>query len=614
MSGICGWVNYNQSLSDNTTLYKMSNALCRNGNSSSKEFTDTRLSISLSSLYKNGNFYSGNDGSVAVIGDLRFTNGLQLTSNNSGAAKALLSGFTNTKDFSLEHIRGQFSAVVYLPKQKRTILITDKTGSHPLYYFIKNSTLVFASSVGALKKHPGFDNTLNNQAIYNYLYFHSVPGPSNIYKNVQKLDAGSQLIFDQQKEVTTPYWRPTYFSEFKRVNENLLIENLNNLLRSSITETLESKNVGTFLSGGIDSSTVTGIASELSDSKINAFSIGFDEPGYDEMEYARIAANHFNVSHHEYYVTPEDVVSLIPKIAETYAEPFGNSSAIPAYYCAKLAKDNDIQLMLAGDGGDELFGGNERYATQYLLSLYNNLPSSIRKYLLEPSLNAFPFKQNISPIRKLVSYVEQANIPMPDRLNTYNLLTKLNPKTICHPEFLDSINTGSPIEQIRHTYYESAAKTILNRQLNVDFKFTLTESDLPKVNTMCELAGVNVHYPLLDDRLIEFSNSLPATLKLKRTKLRYFFKKSQQGFLPDQILTKSKHGFGLPFGNWMQSHKPLRDLACSSLMSLKSRNIIRPDFLDKLTKHYINEHAAYYGTLIWVLMMLELWFQKHNDN
>ena len=149
--------------------------------------------------------------------------------------------------------------------------------------------------------------------------------------------------------------------------------------------------------------------------------------------------------------------------------------------------------------------------------------------------------------------------------------------------------------------------------LYLDIKFTLADNDLPKVTTMCEAAGVEVAYPLLDELVLGFSAKLPPDLKLKRTKLRYFFKKALKDFLPPEVITKQKHGFGLPFGIWMNQYKPLQELACDSLTGLKQREIIKPEFIDLLLGKHLLEHSGYYGTFVWILVMLEQWYQHHID-
>jgi asparagine synthase (glutamine-hydrolysing) len=199
---------------------------------------------------------------------------------------------------------------------------------------------------------------------------------------------------------------------------------------------------------------------------------------------------------------------------------------------------------------------------------------------------------------------------MPARTETYNLLGRYGHKEVFSSEFLADVNPEQPITLINENYCQTHTLSLINRMLSLDLKFTLADNDLPKVVKSCELAGVEVAFPFLDDEIVTYSAQLEPKLKLKGTKLRYFFKEALRGFLPNEIITKQKHGFGLPFGVWLQYHKPLQTLATDSLSDLKSRNIIRADFINKLLEQHLDVHAGYHGTMVWVLMMLEQWYKQ----
>jgi asparagine synthase (glutamine-hydrolysing) len=211
------------------------------------------------------------------------------------------------------------------------------------------------------------------------------------------------------------------------------------VLREGVRDASQDGTVGSFLSGGTDSSTIAGMLGEVTGQPARTYSIGFEARGYDEMHYARIAARHFGSMHHEYYVTPDDVVCAIPRIAQVHDQPFGNASAVPTYYCARLAKDDGVDTLLGGDGGDELFGGNERYAKQYLYSLYGDLPHGLRKGLIEPVIRRLP---SVSLVGKAQRYIKNASLPMPARYDNYNLLERLGPTAVFTRDFLDAVDSA----------------------------------------------------------------------------------------------------------------------------------------------------------------------------
>jgi asparagine synthase (glutamine-hydrolysing) len=520
-------------------------------------------------------------------------------------------GGRGTKIF--ESLTGAFVCCIVDENANEVVLATDRMGTYPLSYQALAGGLIFASSTDAIRLHPSIRSEIDPQSLYNYVYFHMVPGPDTIYQRQKRLLPGEYLVYSKGGIETGKYWEMRFREDERRPFQELKQEFME-VLHSSVRTAIGDDEAGAFLSGGTDSSTIAGILGEVSGQPARTYSIGFDATGYDEMGYARIAARHFGTRHQEYYVTPEDIVSAIPQIAAVFDQPFGNSSALPAYYCAQMAKSDGLSRMLGGDGGDELFGGNVRYAKQYIFSLYEQAPLLLRQGLIEPIVFGLPGGGALPLIRKARSYVEQASIPMPARTETYNLLERYGRKAIFTPEFLDAVNPGYPARLLDEIYHENGTGSLINQMLAFDRKFTLADNDLPKVAKACELAGMDVAFPLISDEIVAFSLRLEPHLKLKGTKLRYFFKEALRGFLPDDIIAKQKHGFGLPFGVWLQTHKNLQDLAWDSLSDLKSRNVIRGDFIEKLLQQHLEEHAGYHGTMVWVLMMLEQWYRQRQDS
>lgn len=607
MSGLCGWSGWS---GDSTVIGGMSVALTRFDNSSVEVASGNRVAVAAAGLHGTACVHRDADGWLAIYGHPRWVDGGAEVQGIAAVAAHFFVAYRQRGSAALASLKGDFALALVQEGNGEVLLAVDRMGVRPLVYKQAGDALIFGSTAGALTAHPLGSLTLDNQGIYNYVYFHMVPGPSTVYHELVQLEPGHFLHLKDGKTSQQPYWEMR-FEENGRGGVAHYKADFYQSLRGAVKRCSGDGVTGAFLSGGTDSSTVCGMLGELGDDPARAYSIGFDAPGYDEMEYAQIAARHFALSHHAYYVTPDDVVEAIPKVAAIYDQPFGNASAVPTYFCARLAKSDGVACLLGGDGGDELFGGNARYAKQRMFSIYSDLPAWLRKGLVEPAVRAVPGGRRIPPVRKLASYIQQASVPMPARYESYNLLERLGRTNVFTADFMHSIDPIQPSQLMAENYHNAHAASLINRMLAIDFKFTLADNDLPKVTRMCELAGVDVMFPLLDDDVVAFSATLPPRLKLKGNKLRYFFKEALRDFLPPEILSKRKHGFGLPFGLWLQTHKPLQNLAKDSLNSLKSRGIVRPEFIDELTGTHLSQHAAYYGTMVWVLMMLEMWFQEN---
>ena len=448
------------------------------------------------------------------------------------------------------------------------------------------------------------------QSIFNYLYSHNIPSPATIFKGIYRLPPGHYGLFEAGRLTVLPYWVPR-FQERGEASFGSLRKEFRQLLQEAVADHMDGTQAACFLSGGTDSSTIAGMIGLASGRPAATYSIGFDAAGYDEMAFARVAARHFKTEHHEYYVSPDDLVRSIPEVAAYYDQPFGNSSALPAYCCARMAKADGVNKILGGDGGDELFGGNTRYAKQRIFDWYGTVPHPMQTAVLEPLLRA-SVACHLPLSRKAMSYVQQAKVPLPDRMQSYNQLLRLGLDDVLTPDFLARIDLDAISRQQRQVWDQARADSAVNRMLAYDWRYTLAESDLPKVVGTSQLAGIDVGFPMLDARLVDFSLRLPVSYKLKGLKLRWFFKEALRGFLPDEILTKKKQGFGLPFGVWAGQHAALRALAQDSLHGLSGRNLVRSEFINALLNERLAEHPGYYGEMVWILMMLEQWLQVHS--
>lgn len=541
--------------------------------------------------------------SVAVIGRARPYG----KSYDEGDANWLLPLLQSNPDVAklYKQISGFFVLLIGNKSTGEMSVVNDHLGTLPLFWEKGAEFVRIATHLRLLKT---ASSKISNQGIYNYFYFHCIPAPLTLYQNVFKMLPGHCLSVEagglvNEKLVYLPDYAPSQDSP----------ESLHQACRDVVGDAVKwnaNEDCGAFLSGGLDSSTVAGmLATKTGESK--TFSIGFKAKGYDETEYALITANHFNTEHKTHYLEPEEIIENFVDVAGFFEEPFGNSSAMAAFVCAGFAKRNGVNTLLAGDGGDELFAGNERYAKQKVFDLYWKMPAPLRS-----TANAILDKSPVGSLpllKKGRSYVRQARIPMPDRLHTYNFLNRMNREEMFDPAFFASVDDQLPSKQIGHRYQDCPSDEMLEKMLFLDWKFTLTDNDLVKVTRMCDKAGVDVRFPLLEKEVVDFSCVVPSNAKLPGMKLRDFYKQTFTGFLSDDTINKPKHGFGLPFGFWMKENPKLSAMTMKYLTAFKSRNILNVDFIDKALEIYNSGSQGYYGELIWIMLVLEVWLQENED-
>ncbi len=510
----------------------------------------------------------------------------------------------------LSRLHGSFALAIIDQQSQTAVLAVDRMGIERLAYARHGEELVFSSSAQRVAECVGSGSALRRQALYDFLLHHMVPAPATVYAGVDKLRAGYCAIFKNGRLDVRRYWQPA-FREQLAGTQDQLGEELRAALRVAVTRCQPDAATGAFLSGGLDSSSVAGMLGVVNNKPARTFSMGFGENDYNELEFAHVAARHFGFDATEYQVTPDDIVSSIPQIARAYDEPFGNSSAVPTYLCAQLAKRHGVAHLLAGDGGDEIFGGNERYARQPVFEMYRRAPAALRRFLIEPLANRIDSEHAIAVLRKLRSYVDQARISLPERLECWNYMYRADLDAMLDPEFRASVDPRAPFKAMASVYESVGEASLLNKMLAYDWQRTLADNDLRKVGTMCDLAGVKVSYPLLDPDIVELSLRVPSNVKMHNNELRTFYKHAMREFLPAEILSKPKHGFGLPFGVWMKTHKPLADTVFGFLSALKTRRIVRPQFIDRLIAEQRGGDPGYFGYAVWDLTLLEAWLQAH---
>lgn len=531
-----------------------------------------------------------------------------------GASNAELIGALYLKrgeDF-LNRLRGAFALALWDKRTHSLLIAVDRFAVKPLIYFSNGRQLVFASQPRGIFASRCVAKEPNPEVIASFLNFGMVPAPSCAFTGLAKLAGGCYLTWSMGETQLKRYWDLEY-SECDRSSTAALASELRARIEKAVelcSEGMDTPELGCFLSGGTDSSSILGVLSRHRHASINAFSIGFSEERFSELEYARIAAHEYQARHEIAILQPQATFDDIMTVAQAYDEPFGNASVLPTYACLKLARECGVRVMLAGDGGDELFGGNERYLTEKKYGIYDAIPRLLREGMIEPLAASLPIMGLAGKARRYIGRLAQKN---PDRYFQW-LLLQMFPSDKVLGDGIRLSNGHRDLLAIPRAHHRNApAHSELNRLLYVDIKMTLGDNDLPKVVRTAELAGVKVRFPYLDHPLAEFSGRLPVNMKVHGFDKRFLFKKAMAGVLPEAILSKKKHGFGLPIGMWLKQHPLWRCFAQDVLLdpATYQRGYFQRSFVEELFSRMDADNSTYYGDLLWLFIMVELWHRHH---
>jgi asparagine synthase (glutamine-hydrolysing) len=555
---------------------------------------------------------------AAVLCGALHGNGGGPASGNKAAAM-ILDRYAAVGIDVLRELRGEFSLAIWDPGAGALHLATDPFRTQPLFYSVSPQGLAFASRMRSLQAAPiPPGSAIDPWSVVDVIASSYVPTPRTIYRDIRKLPPGHRLTHRAGQAEVRPYWDLDFLHPSAEPFP-VLAGRVRDVLSGSVADRLGvdaegARRVGTFLSGGVDSSTVTRLVGDLTRRPASCFTIAFDEARYNEVNYARIAARAFAADHHERVVTPGDVTEILPVLRDAFDEPFANASAIPTYFCARLAKENGIDVLYAGDGGDELFAGNERYASRRVFDRYRSIPRWARRITLEPLVAAAAAGTRSHFFERAKRFIDRANGTHFERITAHNLL-RLHPVSeFFRDDFVASLGDFTPYDAERRHCDRAPAATDLDRELYLDLKLAISDNDIIKVTRMCEAAGVEVRFPFLDRAVAEFAATVPAALKMRGGALRWFFKEAYADLLPVEVRTKTKHGFGLPIPIWLRTEPALRDMVRDLVLGpdCRSAAYLRPAALRDLVAHHERDTSSFYGTILWNVLTLELFLRSED--
>lgn len=620
MSGICGICEPRSAVTDKC-LHPMLDALALPDDRPANGTTFRGGAFGVVARWPGHELASFSGTHVALYGDLV---GMEPTkhiaskpgeaSHAAAMAERIAHLYKNQGLSFLHDLEGGFSVALWDEREQRLVLAIDRMGIYSSYWVKRHDRLLFASRLTALSGQ-SMPSEVDPEAVMQFLLFTVVPAPLTIYRGIQKLQPGHALVYSPSEFRQFPYWDVSYCEDENHSEQDWAAQ-LRKGMRRAVHTCVAGRNssdTGAYLSGGTDSSSVVAFASEKL-SPLNALSIYFSEERYSEIGYARITASRFGAQHWERRVSAPDALDAIPKICSYYGEPFANSSAIGAYWCARTACENGIDTLLAGDGGDEIFAGNERYASDLRFQRYHHIPALLRKTLIEPVAAFLPESAGFMGLPK--RYIRRSSIANPKRIFSYSPFLTIPPEEIFDSDFLHAVPASNWFKLANEHFFRPERASELNRMMYLDLKLILADNDLRKVVGTAELAGVRARFPLLDRGLVELTARIPSALKMRGSEKRYIFQRAMSNILPAEVLNKKKHGFGVPLGLWLQQEPALKEMMNDLLSSTKSRQrgYVKPDFIEKLLSLHGTQDAAFYGETVWTLVVLELWHHLHRHS
>lgn len=511
----------------------------------------------------------------------------------------------------VELFNGMYAFAVWDQRDRRLFLARDRIGIKPLYYAETAGSFIFGSELMALLAHPSIDARLDLAAVDEYLTFEYVPAPRSILSQVRKLPAGHHLTLREGRLEIQRYWDPNLLrSETGRKSEAEYVNELRTLLRESVRRELVSDvPVGILLSGGIDSSAVAVAAVEANPGRISTFSVGFDDPSFDESRHARQVAQVIGSDHHELLLTSQALLDLVPRLGDLLDEPLGDSSFIPTYLLSEYAR-RSVKVVLAGDGGDELFGGYPTLQAHRLVEYYERIvPGIIRRELIGPAISRLPTSfDNLSLDFKAKRFVSARGLPIGVRHHLW--LGSFSPEQ--KQELLQPwarLRERDTFAIVHEHHSHCRAQAQVNQLLYLDMKMYLEGDILTKVDRASMACSLEVRVPLLNHAFVEFATTVPHDLKLHGLTTKHIFRRSMRGILPREILARPKKGFNIPVAKWLAG--PLRDLAHDVLSEqrIREEGLFRPEYVNSLLREH-EERRADRRKELWTLLTFELWHQR----
>jgi asparagine synthase (glutamine-hydrolysing) len=512
----------------------------------------------------------------------------------------------------LEHLEGMFGCAVWDKTKRRLIVARDPLGIKPIYYTVGDGQFAFGSEAKALLELPHVKKRLDPAALAQYFAVGYVAAPNSLFEGMKKLLPGEALTVEGGRITSRRYWKLPADVNTSMSEAHWIEATRAELERAVKDQMVSDVPIGAFLSGGVDSSSVVALMSRHTAHPVKTYSIGFRGSSgaelYNELPFARQVAEQFKTEHHEIIVQP-DVAHLLPDLIWHMDEPIADAAFITTYLVSKFAREQ-VTVILSGVGGDELFGGYNRYLDEHYRSRYQLLPKFLRRGVIDPIARRLPSDRHsplLNKLRLARAFVLADALGFEDRYRRYmevfdaaDRAALLADRTV---QFDDVIARG---------FSESRSQDSLRRLMDVDLATQLPEDLLMLTDKMSMAVSLECRVPLLDQRLVQLSAGMPASLRMRGGELKYIMKKAMTGLLPDSIIHRTKRGFGAPIGAWFKQELSgfLREILSET--SLKRRGLLDPQAVARVMREHERQEADRTDNLL-ALVNLEIWCRMYLD-
>ncbi len=512
----------------------------------------------------------------------------------------------------VDYLEGMFAFGIYDKANCKVFLARDRLGQKPLHYYTDSNKFIFSSEIQAITKHPNINKEINYQSIHDYLTLLYIPCPNTIYRNIFKLPPATYLEFDIKKKrrSLSKYWQPNY-SNKTSISYNDAKYELRRLLELAVEKRLMSEvPLGAFLSGGVDSTIISGlISNNITKEPISTFTIGFEENKYDERKYAKTASEILKTKHHEKVVNPLDF-SIIPKLVKHFGEPYADSSMLPTYLLCKFARENTT-VAISGDGADELFAGYERYYAYWLTAKSDIFPNSLKSKIHQFLNSILPAGNNDKAlIERIKRFSKALSSDLPNRY--LNMISKCSEeiKQPLYGEQLKDFNPSSTKLHMQKLFNTVTSLDQAEKVMELDLHSYLPNDILTKIDITSMANSLEVRSPFMDHDVVNFAASLPLKYKLGMKTRKKILIDSCSDLIPKTLQKRSKMGFGVPVASWLRNE--WKKMATELLLD---GNSIKDGFFNSKTVsemlHSHQKNKADHSYLIWSLIIFELWYKQN---